>query len=39
MDEATLQQMRTDAYSAWLETQKQGRWEYLNWEAAVLTAP
>ena len=39
VDEATMQQMREDQYSSWLETQKQEQWEYLDWEAAVLTAP
>lgn len=39
MDEATMQQMREDQYTTWLETQKAERWEYLNWEDAVLTAP
>lgn len=39
VDEATMQQMREDQYNAWLEPQKTERWEYLDWEAAVLTAP
>lgn len=39
LDEATLRQMRDDQYNSWLETQKQGRWEYLDWQTAVLTAP
>lgn len=39
VDEATMQQMREDQYNAWLEPQKQTRWEYLDWTAAVLTAP
>jgi parvulin-like peptidyl-prolyl isomerase len=39
VDEATMQQMQEDKYSSWLETQKQERWEYLDWEVAVLTAP
>lgn len=39
VDEATLRQMREDAYNAWLEPQKQERWEYLDWQKAVLTAP
>ncbi len=39
VDETTLQQMREDQYNAWLEPQKQTRWEYLDWQKAVLTAP
>ena len=39
VDEVTLQQMQEDKYSSWLETQKTGRWEYFDWEEAVLTAP
>lgn len=39
VDEATLKQMREDQYKAWLDPQKQQRWEYLNWQTAVLTAP
>ncbi|MEJ5312168.1 MAG: SurA N-terminal domain-containing protein [Anaerolineae bacterium] len=39
VDEATLRQMREDQYNAWLEPQKQTRWEYLDWQKAVLTAP
>lgn len=39
VDAATMQQMREDQYNSWLETQKQGQWEYLDWEKAVLTAP
>jgi len=39
IDEVTLQQMREDKYASWLETQKAERWEYLDWEPAVLTAP
>lgn len=39
VDEATMQQMRQDKYTTWLETQKQGQWEYLDWQTAVLTAP
>ena len=38
LDEAMLRQMRQETYATWLETQK-ARWEYLNWQAAVLTAP
>lgn len=39
LDEATLRQMREDQYNSWLETQKEGRWEYLDWQTTVLTAP
>lgn len=39
VDEATLQQMREDQYNSWLEPQKQERWEYLDWQTAVLTTP
>ncbi|MBN2392770.1 MAG: SurA N-terminal domain-containing protein [Anaerolineae bacterium] len=39
VDEATMQQMLEDQYSAWLEPQKAERWEYLDWETAVLTKP
>jgi parvulin-like peptidyl-prolyl isomerase len=39
VDEATMQQMLEDQYSSWLETQKAERWEYLDFAAAVLTAP
>lgn len=39
VDEATQQQMREDQYASWLETQKSERWEYLDWETAVLSAP
>ncbi len=39
VDAATMQQMREDQYNSWLEPQKQERWEYLDWQTAVLTAP
>ncbi|MFN2286546.1 MAG: hypothetical protein ACK2UQ_19175 [Anaerolineae bacterium] len=39
VDETTMQQMRQDKYSSWLETQKAERWEYLDWQEAVLTEP
>jgi parvulin-like peptidyl-prolyl isomerase len=39
LDETTMRQMREDQYTSWLETQKAERWEYLNWEDAVLVTP
>ncbi len=39
VNEATLRQMREDQYNSWLELQKQERWEYLDWQKAVLTTP
>jgi hypothetical protein len=38
VDDATMQQMLEDQFDAWLEPRKLD-WEYLDWEAAVLTAP
>jgi hypothetical protein len=38
VDETTMQQMLEDQFTSWLEPQKQ-EWEYLDWEAAVLTEP
>ncbi len=39
VEESVMQQMREEEYTSWLETQKQERWEYLDWQAAVLIAP
>jgi hypothetical protein len=39
VEAAVLQQMRQDKYNEWLNTQKLSRWEYLDWQSAVLTAP
>jgi len=39
LDAAVMQQMRQEKYADWLNTQKLWQWEYLDWEAAVLTTP
>lgn len=39
VEESMMQQMREEAYTAWLDTQKQDRWEYSNWQTAVLASP
>ena len=39
VEAAVMQQMLQEQYTEWLNSQKLWRWEYLNWEAAVLTTP